>query len=104
MPRMPGRSGFPGLYLAQRAEFSTRGALSAVGRALTETGRLPCEWVERYRADAPHIVYVVLSYATPIAWVRNDGRVIIPDCSYSLTTTRHQRLCRTWLPEQETTS
>jgi hypothetical protein len=95
---------FPGLYLAQRAEFRTRGSLAAVRRAPDETGRLPAEWVERYRADAPNIVYVVLSYATPIAWVRDDGQVIIPECSYSLTTTRHQRLCRLCLYDQETPS
>ncbi|WP_345580374.1 hypothetical protein [Nonomuraea rosea] len=53
--------------------------------------------MERYRADEPRIVYVVLSYSTPIAWVRDDGKVIIPESHYSLTTTRHQRLCRDWL-------
>ncbi|MGW0804750.1 hypothetical protein [Nonomuraea sp. NPDC002799] len=53
--------------------------------------------MHRYEADSPHLVYVVLSYATPIAWVRVDGEVIIPECRYSLITTRHQRLCRAWL-------
>ncbi|MFC5833272.1 hypothetical protein [Nonomuraea insulae] len=102
MPRSSSR--FPGLHLAQRAAFRTSGGLSAVCRAPEETGRLPAEWAERYRADVPRIVYVVLSYATPIAWVRDDNRVIIPDCCYSLTTTRHQRLCRTWLPEEQAPS
>ncbi len=101
MPQESSRCRFPGLYIAQRTEFGTRGALSAVCRAPADTGRLPAEWVERYRADAPRIVYVVLSYATPIAWVRDDDQVIIPDCAYSLTTARHQRLCRIWLPDEK---
>ncbi|MGP4104172.1 hypothetical protein [Nonomuraea sp. KM90] len=104
MPRISSRSHFPGLYMAQRRAFSTQGALSAVCRAPAHTGRLPAEWVERFRSDAPHIVYVVLSYATPIAWVRDDDQVIIPDCAYSLTTTRHQRLCHVWLPKEEASS
>ncbi|WP_433432016.1 hypothetical protein [Nonomuraea sp. CA-141351] len=97
MPRVSSRSRFPGLRLAQRAAFTTRGGLSAVCSPPAETGRLPAEWVERYRSDQSRIVYVVLSYATPIAWVCDDGEVIIPEGRYSLITTRHQRLCRTWL-------
>ncbi|MEV4170130.1 hypothetical protein [Nonomuraea sp. NPDC049709] len=77
--------------------FTTRGALSAVYSPPAETGRLPAEWVERYRADEPCIVYAVLSYATPIAWVLGDGQVIIPDCCHTLIMSRHQQLCRTWL-------
>ncbi|MFG1705424.1 hypothetical protein ACFLIM_19720 [Nonomuraea sp. M3C6] len=97
MPRNSSCSRFPGLHMAQRAGFTTSGGLSAVCSPPAETGRLPVEWVQRYRADVPRIVYVVLSFATPIAWVRDDGEVIIPDCCYSLTTSRHQRLCRIWL-------
>lgn len=97
MPRISSRSRFPGLRLAQRVAFTTRGALSAVYSPPAETGRLPAEWVKRYRADESRLVYVVLSYATPIAWVLDDGQVIIPDCCYTLTTSRHQQLCRTWL-------
>ncbi|MDX3106890.1 hypothetical protein [Nonomuraea angiospora] len=91
------RSRFPGLRLAQRTAFITRGGLSAVCSPPVETGRLPAEWVERYRADETRIVYVVLSYATPIAWICDHGEVVIPACRYSLITTRHQQLCRTWL-------
>ncbi|NRQ38793.1 hypothetical protein HII36_44270 [Nonomuraea sp. NN258] len=82
--------------LVQHAAFQY-GALSAVCYAPQETGRMPGEWAERYRADADRTVYMVRSYATPIAWVRDDGHVVIPDHNYSATTTRHQRLCRAWL-------
>lgn len=91
------RARFPGLRLAQHAPFTTRGGLWATCSPPAETGRLPAGWVERYRADVPCMAYVVVSYATPIAWVRDDGEVIIPDCPYTLTTSRHQQLCRIWL-------
>ncbi len=85
--------------LATRGPFRTYGALSAVDHPPAETGRLPCEWVTRYRADAagPGVVFCVRSYATPIAWVRRDGQVVVPDEGYSVTTSRHQNLCRAWL-------
>lgn len=86
-----------GSFLARRAAFTTYGGLSAVCQAPAETGRLPYEWVERYRADMPRIIFVVRSYATPIAWIRDDDQVVVPDCEYSRTTIRHQRLCDVWL-------
>lgn len=36
------------------------------------------------------IVYVVYSYATPIAWVRKDGVAHIVDQRFSVTTSKHQ--------------
>jgi hypothetical protein len=56
------------------------------------TGRLPATWRERYREDVETcgVVYAVMSYATPIAWVCADGTVVIPDVKYSVSTTRHQ--------------
>jgi hypothetical protein len=38
--------------------------------------------------------YVVYSYATPIAWEDSAGRVTIPATRYSVTTSRHQSICR----------
>jgi hypothetical protein len=55
------------------------------------TGRLPAEHVAGFRSDDP--TYVVYSYATPIAWHGRRGW-IVPDESYSHTTTRHQRFVR----------
>lgn len=91
--------GGPNGLLANRRPFDTYGAMSAVPFAPTGTGRLPSWWARRYDADnrAHGIVYTVRSYATPIAWVRADGRTVIPPVGYSLTTTRHQNLCRAWL-------
>lgn len=38
-------------------------------------------------------VFVVKSYATPIAWKYGDS-VVIPEVKYSGTTTRHQNIVR----------
>ncbi len=45
---------------------------------------------EEYREDVESAVYVVISYDTPIAWVRSDGTKIVPDVGYSPTTSQHQ--------------
>lgn len=91
--------GGPNGLLANRRPFDTYGAMSAVSFAPTGTGRLPSWWARRYEADNRNhgIVYTVRSYATPIAWVRADGQTVIPSVGYSVTTTRHQNLCRAWL-------
>jgi hypothetical protein len=91
--------GGPCGVLANRMPFSSHGAMSAVEYAPSFTGRLPVDWAERYRADndADGITFTVCSWATPIAWVRATGEVVIPDVSYSSSTKRHQNLCRAWL-------
>ncbi len=91
--------GGPFGLLNAREPFQSHGAMSAYGFPPSRTGLLPWEWVEAYRADRenPGISYVVYSYQTPIAWVRKDGETVIPDVGYSVTTTRHQGLCRAWL-------
>lgn len=96
--RIPTRAaGGPDGMLANRIPFRTNGSLRAVAGAVGETGRLPLEWQDRYRADRDVIVYTVVSYETPIAWVTEAGAVEIPDAGYSLTTNRHQNMCRAWL-------
>jgi hypothetical protein len=55
-----------------------------------EPGRLEGGALDMWRDQLPH-VYVVRSYATPIAWFRNDGTWVIPDVKYTQTTTVHQR-------------
>jgi hypothetical protein len=91
--------GGPDGPLASLQPFDTHGAMSATPYAPSSTGRLPLPWARQYASDcrAPGIVYTVHSYATPIAWVRADGRTVIPPVPYSATTTRHQNLCRAWL-------
>ena len=41
--------------------------------------------------------YVVWSYRTPIAWVKTNGEVVIPNIKYSVTTTRHQSVVKRYL-------
>lgn len=91
--------GGSGGMLAARESFDSYGAMSAVDHAPSFTGRLPVDWARRYDADSrnPGIVYTVLSWATPIAWVHATGQIVIPDVAYSISTTRHQNLCRVWL-------
>ncbi len=42
-------------------------------------------------------IYTIFSYSTVIAWIDEDGDVHIPSNKYSMTTSRHQNLCRTYL-------
>ncbi|MCP2337503.1 hypothetical protein [Actinomadura rupiterrae] len=99
MPKISSRSSKVGRMLLRREAFTTGSGLSAVTDAPPSVGRLPTEWWPAYHADrsAPGITYVVLSYATPIGWVCEDGRTVIPDESYSRTTRRHQLLISRWL-------
>lgn len=100
MPTIATRdAGGPGGSLSQRGPFTTHGSMSAIAGSLWNTGQLPTEWCARYRSDIadPGVVYTVLSYRTPIAWVRADGAVVILDERYSVTTSRHQGMCRAWL-------
>lgn len=73
-----------------REEFSANGTLIGRKGADYSTGRMPAEWAERYAADRERIVFTVLSYATPIAWVLNDGTEVRPPVKYSVTTSKHQ--------------
>lgn len=38
--------------------------------------------------------YVVVSYSTPIAWAKDDGPLYVAPHRYSVTTSRHQSICR----------
>ena len=83
--------------LTRREPFNTYGAFRAIEGATggyANTGRLPEPYDTAYRETAVEgrITYTVLSYRTPIAWVLDDGQVIIPDVKYSITTTGHQGL------------
>lgn len=76
----------------KREEFNANGTLVGRKGADFSTGRMPAEWRERYLADrdAGRIVFTVSSYATPIAWVLNDGTEVKPPVKYSVTTSKHQ--------------
>jgi hypothetical protein len=61
------------------------------------TGQMPYDYVRQLYADVDkhgrENVYVVWSYATPIAWCAGDIWVI-PPIKYSRTTSRHQSQAR----------
>lgn len=90
------------IYMRERAPFESG---NLVGRKVGRYGEpamglLPQQWVARIRlhlAEAKEVrggVYIIHSYSTPIAWVTSDNEVVIPDVTYSPTTTRHQTLVR----------
>lgn len=77
--------------LIERKAYRTYGSMYAVeGPTLPEGHRLPIEWRRRYLLDESEIVYTVVSYRTPIAWVKRDGTVVKVDHKWSITTTGHQ--------------
>ena len=77
--------------IGNHEEFNTGGSLCA-RRSVRgiDSGRLPRDWAARFDSDRDRIVYVVVSYITPIAWVLDDGTVRIPNVKFSVTTTKHQ--------------
>jgi hypothetical protein len=84
--------------VADREEFSSStGSMRGVEGVPGDLGRLPYEDRQAFNAQRDEIVYTVMSYATPIAWELEDGTVIIPDTSYSVTTSRHQGIVRAWM-------
>jgi len=94
MPKLAMQSWAVRRALASRQPFATYGALRATDHQSYSVGWLPECWADRYRsdADAGRIVYQVYSYSTPIAWVLNDGTVVVPHVRYSATTSGHQGL------------
>lgn len=77
--------------IAAGGEFRTSGAIKGQHGRFTrwDSGQLPESYVDEFTNSD----YAVFSYATPIAY-RVAGRWIVPDVSYSLTTTRHQATIR----------
>jgi len=49
---------------------------------------------KKLRADVDRARYVVKSYETPIAWIREDGTTCVPDIGYSPTTGEHQYMVK----------
>jgi hypothetical protein len=79
----------------KRAGFAMQGLRGCVA----STGKMPADDAIVYKAHAHdgNVLYTVLSYTTPIAYVTVDGAVRIPDAKYSVTTTHHQNLCKVYL-------
>lgn len=82
-------------HLAHRRPFKGN-SLSARADAPTETGRLEGEDLARFYADQATMTYCVTSYATPIAWVAEDG-VYVVEAGFSQTTRRHLGVVRGYL-------
>lgn len=56
------------------------------------TEHLQDEWLELYQNSS--IIYTVMSYGTPIAWVTSNGEIVIPSIYYSNSTSKHQNIVR----------
>lgn len=83
--------------IKNKTPFVTSGALRGValpdGWLPPTYGRLPADWFRLMQTGADYVIY---SYQTPIAWHRPaDDLWIVPDESYSRTTSRHQSLIGT---------
>ncbi len=74
-----------------------RGNLSGRYWYLDTFGQLPQVWrIELKAAYDEFQTYVVFSWQTPIAWrsLRHNAEWVIPDVTYSVTTSHHQSLVR----------
>ena len=77
--------------IGRHEEFDTHGALYARKSSCgIGAGYLNTTEATQYWEDRPDIVYVVVSYSTPIAWVTRSGRVHRVAQKFSVTTTKHQ--------------
>jgi hypothetical protein len=64
---------------------------------LPPMGRLPEEYQKQLKMqiESGLVKFMIYSYGTPIAWVLYSGTWIVPDVSYSVTTSHHQGIVRT---------
>lgn len=81
--------------ISERKPFKGGAAIHGVEGKSWSTGRLPEDWAGKYIFD--DVAYTVLSYGTPIAWVNSNGERVIPDVSYSRTTSGHQTFVKSYL-------
>jgi hypothetical protein len=98
MERISSRSFKVYTLIETRQEFTTHGALWAAWDSHPETGRLPAEYRQQLRQHHGQPVYVVYSYATPIAWWCEGTGWVVPDTRYSATTSKHQGTVRRSIP------
>lgn len=90
----------PEVALAIRGglDFDTHGSLYGVSDRNRGPGELSGDDLTQYLADTrlgqQRIMYVVMSYSTPIAWCRADKTWHVVDQKFSDTTDRHQRVVR----------
>ena len=77
--------------LENEQEFKTSGSLKGV-KSIDTFGQLNKVETAQLEADRESfgVRYYVVSYETPIAWVRNDGKIHLVDQKFSVTTSKHQ--------------
>jgi hypothetical protein len=77
--------------LENEQEFKTSGSLSGV-KDIETFGQLNEKEIKLLKQDwyTVGVRYYVVSYKTPIAWVRNDGKIHRVNQKFSITTTKHQ--------------
>lgn len=93
MKRISSRSMEVATMIARCESFATYGALRAEHSSSVTRGQLPGEHWARLCADRDDnggALYVVYSYATPIAWYSTAWGWRVPDVRYSVTTSKHQ--------------
>ena len=81
---------------SQRVDFA-HGSMSGMkGGDVSPSSQLPEPYASEYaRAVAGRRVdYSLFSYRTPIAWKLDDGTTVVPEVSYSVTTSVHQAVAR----------
>ena len=83
----------------------TGSAMSAIQGAVSDTGQMPAFHRDQYNfhRDNNDVAYTVKSYDTVIGYVTRYGQTIVPNVTYSVTTTHHQHLCRVYLNGGEST-
>ena len=77
--------------LENEKEFKTSGSLKGV-KSIDTFGQLNKVEIAQLEADRETfgVRYYVVSYETPIAWVRNDGKIHRVNQKFSVTTSKHQ--------------
>lgn len=95
MKRLNSRSIETAQAIGNHQTFNTHGALRGERDdqkrfSVWDSGRLGGEDLGKFREDLCDIVYIVFSYATPIAWVTEDGTAYRVKQKFSVTTSQHQ--------------
>lgn len=85
-----------GELVSQRLPFSnTSGSFRGFPGRPNTFGWLPEEY--RRMFDTHRVLYTIMSFDTPLAWLKGTGEWVVPDVSYSPTTSRQQTIMRVYL-------
>ena len=84
-----------GELVSKRLPFSnSSGTFRGIVGHPSTLGDLPYEWRNAFPRRG--VLYTILSYDTPIAWLTEDGWTV-PPVRYSNTTTQQQGVVRAWI-------